>query len=494
MWKFQAEDMISSECVVWDIDGDNKQEVVFGSIRNYIYAINSEDASILWKFKVDARSWLAMGDLDCDGKPEIVAPTVRGAYALNGENGSILWHFRVQQGVFSPSLGDLDSDGKLEVIFGSLDGHVYALNGEDGSLLWKRFFNALVGASIALGDVDGDNRLEAVFGAFNGYVYTLNGEDGFLLWSFNTMKRWVGGSISIGDVDGDNRPDVVVAAFGEYNNSSIFALNGKYGFTLWEFSFLLGTDFSIPAIGDINGDGVAETVFGALNHNVYCLSGKDGSLLWKFQTGQVVSNPPALGDIDGDNKLDVLIASYDGYLYALNGSDGTLLWRYWIGKSLSSSILADLDGDGDLEIVVGNNYGVLYALDVRNAGFRVYWQSGSGDVLFMRWNNQLFADRDGDFLSDYSEVYLGSDPLNPDTDSDGYKDGFEVSHDTDPLDPSDHPVSSNTASQNVFTLSIPTIYWVSLLVLSIAIVAFLSTLIFVVRRRSSSYFSWRNIL
>ena len=432
IWKFQAKDMISVGYVVWDIDGDGKQEVVFGGAEDHIYALNGEDGSILWKLKADVRTLLAMGDLDCDGKPEIVAPTTHGVYALNGEDGSILWRFSTLRGTFAPSLGDLDNDGRLEVIFGGLSGYIFVLNGEDGSLLWERFFGTWVGGSIALGDIDDDGWLEAVFGAFNGYVYAFNGEDGSPLWSFNTTKRWVDASVSVGDVDGDDELEVIVAAFGEYKNSSIFALNGGDGSILWNFSFLFGADYSIPAIGDVNGDGVAEIIFGALDHNVYCISGKNGSLLWKFQTGHSPSNPLALGDVNGDDRLDVIITSYDGYLYALNGSDGRLLWRYWIGNSLNSPMLADLDGDGDLEIVVGDADGDLYALDVRNAGFRVYWQGGSGDVLFMRWNNQLFADRDGDFLSDYSEVYLGSDPLDPDTDGDGIIDGLEVYWGSDP--------------------------------------------------------------
>ena len=45
------------------------------------------------------------------------------------------------------------------------------------------------------------------------------------------------------------------------------------------------------------------------------------------------------------------------------------------------------------------------------------------------------TDRDGDGLTDRTEVELGTDPENPDTDGDGIQDGVELEDETDPTDP-----------------------------------------------------------
>jgi len=132
------------------------------------------------------RSSPAFGDINGDGKGEIVVGSDDGKlYAINS-NGSCISGFpRVTEGAIrsSPALGDLNDDKSLEIVVGSMDMGLYSWQ-KDGSLVCG--FPVITGigsgnngvrSSSALGDLNGDGKLEAVVGSTTvneQYVYEGN--------------------------------------------------------------------------------------------------------------------------------------------------------------------------------------------------------------------------------------------------------------------------------------------------------------------------------
>lgn len=96
---------------------------------------------------------------------------------------------------------------------------------------------------------------------------------------------------------------------------------------------------------------------------------RDGTLLWtvlsandvpshsNFPLGVVAT--PAIGDIDGDGLNDVVWGSFDGHVYAVDGRDGSTKagsWPLFVRDTIwSSPVLYDLDGNGRLEIIIGTD-------------------------------------------------------------------------------------------------------------------------------------------
>ncbi len=125
---------------------------------------------------------------------------------------------------------------------------------------------------------------------------------------------------------------------------------------------------SSPAVGDVDGDGMPEVVFGDFRGFVYAVDGASSGLTrtpkWRIKAGDLVWSSPALGDVDGDGQVEVAIGSDDRHLYVLDGATGQTKWRFkTLNRVRSSPVIADVDGDGQPEIVVASNQ--VYALDAR---------------------------------------------------------------------------------------------------------------------------------
>src|SRR5512138_3272893 len=127
--------------------------------------------------------------------------------------------------------------------------------------------------------------------------------------------------------------------------------------------------FSSPAIGDVDGDGRNEVVFGSFNFLVYVIR-RDGTSLpgWPVAVRDTIWSSPALFDLDGDGKLEVIIGSTTHYeptpndtpnggalnVFRADGSHFPGFPRYVTPLGIDSSpAVGDIDGDGHPEIVVG---------------------------------------------------------------------------------------------------------------------------------------------
>ena len=227
-----------------------------------------------------------------------------------------------------------------EIVYGDQGGWLHALDPATGTDIAP--FPVNVGSAIdsspAVADLDNDGANEIVVGLGSTWVPNQQGGvriyngNGSLRCIYNTGDKfniWTGGPP-------DGRPDGVVSS---------------------------------PSVGDIDGDGRMDAVFGGFDHHIHAIDRQCRSLSgFPFHVEDTTWSSPALYDSDDDGRLEIFIGSDQtpgglaqfnwagGEFRALDHRNGQVveLWKRRSHDVFSSSAaIGDINADGRMEVVTG---------------------------------------------------------------------------------------------------------------------------------------------
>jgi hypothetical protein len=346
---------------IGDLDGDGKPDLAFvnffgNSISVYRNISNTGTIdSSSFAGKVDFATGsdpisLAIGDVDGDGKPDLlVANSVSKSVSVFRNTSSIgsittdsfaaKVDFSTGINPYSVAIGDLDEDGKPDVVVANYDSatvsvfHNTSSNGSinSGSFATKvDFSTGIKPYSVAIGDLDGDGKPDiAVANEGSDTVSVLrntSSNGSITSASFATKVDFATGlspyAVAIGDLDGDGKPDLAIA---NNDSASVSVLrNTSSSGSIISTSFAAKVDFAAGAgtrtvaIGDLNGDGKADLALlyddgvSVLRNSSSMGSMTSGSFADKvnFKTGITNSFSIAIGDLDGDGKPDLAFTDW----------------------------------------------------------------------------------------------------------------------------------------------------------------------------------------
>ncbi len=302
--------------------------------------------------------------------------------------------------------GDVNNDDYADLIVGAPEirfgdhvdpGRAYVHSGQDGDLLWTFtgeavgdwFGNSVSGA----GDVNNDGFDDVIVGArYNdtgggnaGRAYVYSGQTGVQLWIFTGAAAGdqFGFSVSgAGDVNNDNYADLIVGApyndAGGGNAGQAYVYSGQNGTLLHTFTGEAPGDnfgWSVSGAGDVNFDGFADLIVGAVNAaagigRAYVYSGINGALLHTF-TGVAPGDNfgwsvSGAGYVNHDGFADLImgspfndVAGIDaGAAYVYSGQNWQLLYTFFGGTEddffgYSVSGAGDVNDDARGDLIVG---------------------------------------------------------------------------------------------------------------------------------------------
>jgi hypothetical protein len=399
-WPVEVQERTLSAPIAADIDVDGDIELLIQSnVYNYnkLYVWHHDGQSVSgWPRTVsqpryDARSYYsnssagpapAVGDIDGDGTPEIVAAFFASEVRAWRSDGSILPGWPVSTSGYassSPVLADMDADGKLEIAFGLSNGRM-EVRRYDGSQFpgWPISVGQQGHLFPIVIDMDGDGDLELA--ALHSPIPKNSGVNTSTLYAWHhdgtAVSGWpvrMQGADAIlppaaGDLDGDGTSEIVaVSVSDDVCRIYVWEHNGSLA-QGWPIT----TDDKITsavALGDLDQDGDVE-IIACSSYDLAYAWHHDGRRVfgWPVSIAEGYHNSaPVLADVDGDDRVDVVFASYGGVIYAYR-HDGVPS-QGWpaiteTGSGVSPPVIADMDGDGKTELAYASNSGRVHMLSL----------------------------------------------------------------------------------------------------------------------------------
>lgn len=200
------------------------------------------------------KHWISVGDYDNDGYQDIVM-TGRDDYEVTEEDGKTYTY----------------NNRRVVYLYHNEQGRGFKR--VDNPLDGVSPFAALAAGSVYFADMDNDGFLDIVASGYgvgegNLHVYWNNG-DGTFSEEAQKLSGSYNSSCAVGDFNNDGFQDILVTGYakpgGSFGKSFfIYRNNGDHTFTIFqqEFCGFEGVDGALPALGDINNDGLIDILTG----------------------------------------------------------------------------------------------------------------------------------------------------------------------------------------------------------------------------------------
>jgi fibronectin type 3 domain-containing protein len=353
---------------------------------------------------------VAVGDIDLDGNPDIVAAGESAIGCWSGD-GTGSWTSRAgpagSKGFYAIALADIDHDGRMDIAAAGEPGVRCWLG--DAAWGWTPGTDPPAGGpcyALELADINIDGNADVAAAGEGGIRVGLG--DGKGGWTAGpspvSADSWYG--VFVGDLNTDGKPDL--AGCGNRSGSAtgtvcVFLGDGTGA---WPSSVTVSNGsrgrFSAVCSADLDQDGGPDLV-AAGKDGILCYYG-GGSGSWNFGTTPATAleqNALAVTDLDNDGRPDIAAGNAKGV--SVWPGDGGKGWPEapalpLFNRTVLGLAVADLDHDARPDIVAGTNgTGLgLWLSDVPAVNVTGWSAASTGLVPNGKWGDIDFGDIDND--------------------------------------------------------------------------------------------------
>lgn len=290
-----------------DVNRDNQPEIVIGTSDGRIHLLDI-DGKPIWAIEElgGGISHLALAER-LDGPGDIVVvhnnrivggdgvESFEGWLRLIRPDGRELWHDTLASSITALKVGDINANGRPEILIGTADGQLIAYS-QTGLQFWNTGVNSSINNILI---TPGDRSIEIVISTRANEILRFNNKGGpqragaSYLQEINSLHRI------------EQEGELVAQLFVAVEDGTARGLNWRGGVELWQRA--LDGNPIVTRLAD------SSFLIGTDEGNLYRLDAQGDIIWWQTSLGRITSLTWA--DLDGDMRPEAAVGNREGLVY-----------------------------------------------------------------------------------------------------------------------------------------------------------------------------------
>ncbi len=356
-----------------DIDNDGIQELIWGAGLSstgpdYLYVYDVSSRNLEWRSDdiVGPFYGIDTGDVDGDGKPEVVAVSYESesgygsgvVFIFDPLTKKIKWKSDgsflkdVWTGVFTVKVVDIDDDGTKEIVIAAgylYTGEIWIIDGKTHTIKSSHIFSSEdidEFSAMSTGDIDNDGTKE-IIALSDDNLYVIDPANWLIKWTA-VIKRYGQGKpvIRCADINGNGQMEIIVC------KGYLTVINSS------DHSAWISTEMNFLNldIADINGDGISDPVVSSTAGQIIGFNGSSKERLLTLEVEHTPINAIRMMEINGS---PLFIYSCDGRINYYIDDEKRNVSQYFANVTGDGEGMKLLNSDEGTDLILGTSVSVL---------------------------------------------------------------------------------------------------------------------------------------